>query len=210
MYDLHLLTTHRRVNNGMAKRAYSIVMDILRKLVATIQMVRLDLVSSLQAYFRQDIADLLHEDELAQAIILTDLGPPLEARGKGVAARSSKLDPYIQSSHPLAGAGGLSSHSAQYDRAQYRDYADPSTDPMLDVQGNFTNQAQSATIEETMDSSSYPYMDAFTQSWVDQGSVFPGLFFTSFDEQNPLPGFQLESIEGSNFEESSRRSPHMD
>jgi hypothetical protein len=35
----------------------------------------------------------------------------------------------------------------------------------------------------------HAYLDLFSDLWDTSASDFPGMFFTKFDEQNPLPGF---------------------
>lgn len=52
-----------------------------------------------------------------------------------------------------------------------------------------SDQTLYAGPSQEADNAANAYLDLFTESWGASGSAFPGLLFTSFDEQNPLPGF---------------------
>lgn len=54
------------------------------------------------------------------------------------------------------------------------------------------NQAQLFGADFEGDNSTNSHADLFGGTWGSESSAFPGLFFTSFDEQNPLPPFGLD------------------
>jgi hypothetical protein len=42
---------------------------------------------------------------------------------------------------------------------------------------------------EMGENTDHAYLDLFPELWGTSASEFPGMFFTKFDEHNPLPGF---------------------
>ncbi|KAH7078360.1 fungal-specific transcription factor domain-containing protein [Paraphoma chrysanthemicola] len=152
-----------RTSNGMARRAYTLVVNLLKVQVTTIKM---------------DIRDLLLEDEAANAAAAAAkarASPPHEA------LQPDHLDPNTPTSlHPTL-------FQPSFPQVPHVDL--PYTDSTLDPYHFPSDQTLYAGPSQEADNSAHAYLDLFTESWGTSGSAFPGLFFTSFDEQNPLPGF---------------------
>jgi hypothetical protein len=126
----------------------------------------------------KDVADLFYEDEQANVY-------PSHHHGAGGKSRSDDCADSSAHAGPSAYVSANLPHSPYpYDSMLSLDVHFSPTDPML-----FSEPRQHA------DSSAHAYLDFFTSSSSTFGLPYPGLFFTSFDEQNPLPRFEAEDHE---------------
>jgi hypothetical protein len=120
----------------------------------------------------KDIGDLFYEDEQANV----HASQQHEARGKSPSYHRTDSSASIEP--PAHSSADLSQTRYPYYPVASLDAHFSPTDPML-----YSEPRQQA------DSSTHAYLNFFTASPKTSGGPCPGLFFTDFDEQNPLYQF---------------------
>ncbi|KAH7402520.1 fungal-specific transcription factor domain-containing protein [Pyrenochaeta sp. MPI-SDFR-AT-0127] len=147
-----------RKSNGMAKRAYSIVFKLVKKLAATISI---------------DISDLLQEDEEINARVVKD---PLSPAGRDTFTSNSHSD--SRRKHIATGVTTRSQPETQA-HARYEQYGTSSLPDFYWHQEHMHHAWQSGRSTDTL-------MDQSPAPWGATEVASTSLFFTRFDEHNHL------------------------
>ncbi|KAH3987462.1 hypothetical protein HBH64_017910 [Parastagonospora nodorum] len=170
-----------RSTNGMARRAYIIVMNLFRALVNTVNM---------------DIEDLFREDEQATLASAAEAQASLLRNTSGSSA--APRQPAHVDNRPFP---------KPLSRIRYSS-GEGSPDQLYPRSPTYTSP-YSVSRPETADSSAPVYFDVFSDLQDTCGPDIPSFFFTNFDEQNPLPGFGGEDHAMSGVEFQAQRVPSV-